>query len=302
MGHRIDLEAAALTDVGARRRLNEDSLLSRPDLGLFAVADGMGGHDAGDQASAAVVGALDTLSGPVGAGQLIASVRTHLHNVHFELQAEAARRGSRRGMGSTVVVLMITNSHYCALWAGDSRIYLARRGELLQLTEDHSYVQELVKQGMLSIEDAEHHPQSNVITRAVGVDTDLMLDKVTDRIQDGDVFLLCSDGLTREVSAEEIRVELSGTDLGMAVRNLIDRALDRGAADNVTAVVVRVALADVADEPVMDDADTNPPPADEGQAASPPAGERGHLAAVDHSTVGTAGTAGPVATTAAARR
>ena len=193
-------------------------------------------------------------------GQLIAAVRTLLDQVHLDLQAEAERRGSKRGIGSTVVVLMVNGGHYCALWAGDSRIYLARAGELLQLTEDHSYVQELVNQGVLSPQDAEHHPQSNVITRAVGVDTELRLDKVTNRVQPGDVFLLCSDGLTREVTAEEIRMELMSGDPNRAVRNLIDLALDRGASDNVTAVAVRLAIAPADSPSGRDEEDTNPPP------------------------------------------
>ena len=255
-GFRFKFESAALTDVGARRRLNEDAFLDRPDIGLFVVADGMGGHDAGDQASAAVVDALDDLTGPIGAGQLIASVRTRLEQVHGALQTEARRRGSERGMGSTVVVLMLNGQHYCGLWAGDSRIYLARRGELLQLSEDHSYVQELVNRGLLSPDEAEHHPRANVITRAVGVDQGLQLDKITARLQDGDVFLLCSDGLTRELSAEEIRRELTRHDVHEAVRNLIHLALHRGASDNVTALVVRA----TADPGAEDEEDTNPPP------------------------------------------
>ncbi|MCA8907053.1 MAG: serine/threonine-protein phosphatase [Rhodospirillaceae bacterium] len=260
MAGKLVIDSAALSDVGTRRRLNEDAYLARPDLGLFAVADGMGGHDAGDQASNAVVSALDSMHGPMGAGQLIAAVRTLLDQVHLDLQAEAERRGSKRGIGSTVVVLMVNGGHYCALWAGDSRIYLARAGELLQLTEDHSYVQELVNQGVLSPQDAEHHPQSNVITRAVGVDTELRLDKVTNRVQPGDVFLLCSDGLTREVTAEEIRMELMSGDPNRAVRNLIDLALDRGASDNVTAVAVRLAIAPADSPSGRDEEDTNPPP------------------------------------------
>ena len=255
-GFRFAFESAALSDVGARRRLNEDAFLDRPDIGLFAVADGMGGHDAGDQASAAVVDALNDMAGPIGAGQLIAGVRTRLEQVHDALQAEARRRGSERGMGSTVVVLMLNGQHYCGLWVGDSRIYLARHGELLQLSEDHSYVQELVNRGLLSVEDADHHPRANVITRAVGIDQGLRLDKITDRLYPGDVFLLCSDGLTRELSAEEIRQELTRDDVHAAVRNLIQRALQRGASDNVTALVVRaIAAADASEEE-----DTNPPP------------------------------------------
>ncbi|MCB9959638.1 MAG: serine/threonine-protein phosphatase [Rhodospirillaceae bacterium] len=278
MAGRLLIDSAALSDVGTRRRLNEDAYLARPDLGLFAVADGMGGHDAGDQASNAVVTALDSMQGPMGAGQLIAAVRAHLHQVHADLQAEAERRGSKRGIGSTVVVLMVNGGHYCALWAGDSRIYLARGGDLLQLTEDHSYVQELVNQGVLSPQDAEHHPQSNVITRAVGVDTELRLDKVTNRVLPGDVFLLCSDGLTREVTAEEIRMELMSGDPNRAVRNLIDLALDRGASDNVTAVAVRLAEA-AADSPSgQDEEDTNPPPGEMvyGRRARPAPRPRSH--------------------------
>ena len=233
-------DSAALSDVGAVRSLNEDSCLERPDIGLWVVADGMGGHDAGDQASRAIVQSLDGIAGPIGAAPLLASVRHQLHAVNDALRLETQQRGLRRGMGSTVVVLLARGEHYCCLWAGDSRIYRLRNGFLTQLTRDHSYVQELVDRGLLTPREARDHPQANIITRAVGTEDDLQLDKVHDRTHPHDVFLLCSDGLTRELTDPEIAEILSRDDPPRAVRSLISAAIERGAGDNVTAVAVRL--------------------------------------------------------------
>ena len=233
--------SAAQTDVGAVRSLNEDSLLDRPDIGLWVVADGMGGHEAGDQASQAIVNRLGRLGGPLSPPQLLAQVRNGILETNDWMRAEAARRGSNRGMGSTVVALMISGHHFCCLWAGDSRIYRSRNGRLQQITRDHSLVQDLVDRGLVRPEEAHLHPQGNIITRAVGADDELDLDKTNDRVAVGDIFLLCSDGLTREVNDREISAQLSASDSPDAiVGRLVDLALERGAADNVTAVAVRV--------------------------------------------------------------
>ena len=227
--------SAARTDTGLVRALNEDAYLNRPDIGVWVVADGMGGHDAGDYASRLIVETIDGISGPVGAATLLADVRVHLTEVNRLLRVAA---GGSRMIGSTVVVLLAHGAHYCCLWAGDSRIYMMRNGRLTRITRDHSHVQELVDRGALSPEAAEHHPFANIITRAVGVENDLKLDKVNDRLQAGDVFLLCSDGLTKEVDDAEIFDMMRGGSCDRMVDDLVDLALRRGGSDNVTAITV----------------------------------------------------------------
>jgi serine/threonine-protein phosphatase Stp1 len=227
----------AATDVGAVRTRNEDSFVARDDAGLWAVADGAGGHGAGDVASQAVVEALSGLPRVLSAAELLAQVRLRLNAVHTDLVARAEAAGPSRILASTVVVLLARGGHYAALWAGDSRIYLLREGEFRRVTRDHSVVQEMVDAGTLTEAEAEHHPHANVITRAIGARGELVLDKLSDRILPGDVFLLCSDGLFKAVPEEAIAARLRG---GAGARDLVADALAASARDNVTAIVVRV--------------------------------------------------------------
>jgi protein phosphatase/serine/threonine-protein phosphatase Stp1 len=230
------LVTEAATDTGTVRSRNEDAFCDRSDIGLWAVADGAGGHGAGDVASAAVVAALSDLPAGLGGAEVLAQVRLRLSAVHADLQ----RRGEESTDGAvpvtTVVVLMARSEHFACLWAGDSRLYLLREGELCQVSHDHSLVQELVESGMLAPEDAESHPQANVITRAVGSPEPLELDKVSGRILPGDVFLLCSDGLFKALPEATIA---QGLLQGLTAGELLALALEAGARDNVTAVIVR---------------------------------------------------------------
>jgi protein phosphatase/serine/threonine-protein phosphatase Stp1 len=229
----------AATHAGARRRHNEDSYVDRPDLGLWAVADGAGGHDAGEVASAMIRDALEAIPPGLDAGGLLAEVRGRLLEVHVALRAEAARRGPGALIASTVVVLLARDGHVAALWAGDSRIYLLRDGVLSQLTRDHSLVQEMVDAGALAAAEAERHPHANVITRAVGAgDEALVLDKVTGTVLPGDQFLLCSDGLSKTLPEAEIAGLLAAAEGVAPTERLILAALAREAGDNVTAVVI----------------------------------------------------------------
>ncbi|WP_198377492.1 PP2C family protein-serine/threonine phosphatase [Neoroseomonas rubea] len=229
------LASHAATHAGAVRPRNEDALLDRPDLGLWAVADGAGGHGAGDVASAAIIAALQVIPPGLSAAELLAQVRLRLGAVHAELQEEAARRGPGRILASTVVVMLSRGEHFAMLWAGDSRGYLLRQGMLSRVTRDHSLVQELVDQGTLREEEAESHPQANVITRAVGAQGDLELDKVSGRIAAGDRFLLCTDGLFKTMAEAEITAMLAG---GADAAAIVTEAVGRGARDNVSAVGV----------------------------------------------------------------
>ncbi len=231
--------SASCSHVGMVRQINEDAVLDRSDLGLWAVADGMGGHSAGDYASRLIVQSLDGVAPPAAAGPFLADVRTRLKDVNRHLRETAGDGDGRRMIGSTVVALLGFGGYYCCLWAGDSRAYRLRGGELVQITRDHSHVQELVERGLLAPEQAAGHRLANVITRAVGVDDELTLDKRNERAYPSDVFLLCSDGLTRNVSDQEIAGLLGCPDIGEAIDRLVDLALERGAPDNVSAVAVR---------------------------------------------------------------
>jgi protein phosphatase/serine/threonine-protein phosphatase Stp1 len=230
------LTSEAATHPGVVRTRNEDSLVHRPDLGLWAVADGAGGHGAGDVASQAVAAALEAIPPGLSAAEMLAQARLQLAGVHAELQARAAALGPERIIATTVVLLMARHGHFACLWAGDSRAYLLRDGMLQRVTRDHSLVQDMVDQGRLTEEQAEAHPQANVILRAVGATGELVLDKVSGRIAPGDALLLCSDGLFKAIPEPELAAMLlQGATSGM----IVEAAVARGARDNVSVVVLR---------------------------------------------------------------
>lgn len=230
--------ATAATHVGTVRKRNEDAMLARDELGLWAVADGAGGHGAGDVASRAVIAALEDMPAGLSAAEILAQLRLRIGAVNGALLARSNAEGRARPMATTVVMLVLRNGHYAALWAGDSRAYVLRAGALLRVTRDHSLVQEMVEAGQLTEEEAEHHPQSNVITRAVGVEDALDLEKATGPVARGDRFLLCSDGLFKALPETGVGAMLRD---GADAESLIAAAVARGARDNVTAVIVTVA-------------------------------------------------------------
>jgi protein phosphatase len=236
---------ATITDTGRKRRRNEDAFVSEPPL--FAIADGMGGAQAGEVASRLAAAALREGQARAPAGE----------DRIFELIQEANRRVYDRsssdpntsGMGTTMTVALVEDGHVAFGHVGDSRAYLIRDGEMQRLTEDHSLVNELLKSGKLSPEEAEIHPQRAVITRAVGTDPDVDVDTFTVPAQAGDLFLLCSDGLTDVVAEEEILelVERNRGDIERALRSLVKEANRGGGEDNITVVAF-----EIADETVHD--------------------------------------------------
>jgi protein phosphatase/serine/threonine-protein phosphatase Stp1 len=237
----MDVKSWALTDAGAVRQHNEDNMLSRADLGLWAVADGAGGHASGEVASGMIVAALGGLPRKLNGAQLLSEVRLTLSRVHQSLREAAASRGPDTVIASTFVCLILRDHHFACLWAGDSRAYLLRRGALTQISRDHSLVQELVDAGNLAPEDAEHHPHANIITRAVGADSEhLELDKIVGTAEVGDRFLLCSDGLSKTLSGDEMAALLGAPDGVPPPELLIAAALAHRVTDNVTAVVIEV--------------------------------------------------------------
>jgi serine/threonine protein phosphatase PrpC len=229
---------ASLTHEGKVRTVNEDAVLADARAGLWAVADGMGGHANGQWASQAIVAALD--QGATGAGgdfdARARAVSDALHAANARIWEQG--RASGKSMGSTVTALLLQGARFAVFWAGDSRCYLLRGGVIYRLTTDHSQVQELVNAGRLTPEEAESHPMAHVLSRAVGVQPEVELEAVTDEAQAGDVFLLCSDGLTRMAPDAELASVLNGRSPRAAAEQLVALCLERGAPDNVSVVVV----------------------------------------------------------------
>jgi type VI secretion system protein ImpM len=217
--------SAAASDVGRVRRVNQDSFLERTEVGLWAVADGLGGHSDGEVASRMVCDALVDFIPDSSFEDMIEGSRRRLHDVNDHLIRAAARSEEATVSGSTVVLLMARGTRCAVLWAGDSRAYRWRAGVLEQLTRDHSLTQ---AEGI----------ESTAITRAVGGEPTLALDVYRDRVQPGDRFLLCSDGLSRVVPEAEISTLMAAGDIRSAVNGLIHATLGLGAPDNVTAVIV----------------------------------------------------------------
>jgi serine/threonine protein phosphatase PrpC len=233
--------SAARTHVGTVRRRNEDAVLERAEIGLWAVADGAGGHERGDYASRRIIAALRETNAALSGLSLVGELKERLADVNRELRVRAAAIGSNALIGSTVAVLLIFDRESCCLWAGDSRLYRMRGGQLLQLSRDQSHVQDLVDRGEIAPEAAARHPLANVVTNLIGGFDQLILEERRDRLEPRDILLLCSDGLSSALSHAEMASILTGASVAAAADRLIERALDRGARDNVSVVVVEYA-------------------------------------------------------------
>jgi serine/threonine protein phosphatase PrpC len=233
--------SAARTHVGTVRRRNEDAVVARPEIGLWAVADGAGGHQRGDYASACIAAALAAVNSALCGVVLVEEVKTLLAKANLQLRAKAAAIGPNALVGSTVMVLLIFEGQSCCLWAGDSRLYRLRAGQLQQLSRDQSHVQNLVDRGEIAPEDAATHPLGNIVTNLVGASDELALEERRDRLEPGDILLLCSDGLSGALNKDKIAAVLRETPVVAAADRLIECALARGAQDNVSAVVIEYA-------------------------------------------------------------
>jgi len=233
--------SSGTTHVGTVREVNEDNYIEQPELGLWVVADGMGGHSAGDIASTMVVDGLSVLERTGSNEEFIQKIIDVLSITNQKLRQMAFSRFGKKSMvGSTVVVLVCFEGRYTILWAGDSRVYLYKRGMLKQVTRDHSHVNELIDSGALPEEEAESHPLANVITRAIGAAQDLNIDRIDGDLESGDIFLLCSDGLNKELTDSEIQQFFTTENVVDINKALIHSALIRGAKDNITAISVKV--------------------------------------------------------------
>jgi len=210
-----------------------------PEQCTWIVSDGMGGHDAGDYASQVVVDSVAMIEPNLEPLDKIRALRLAVMQAHDAITSEATARGNAT-IGATVVTLTLANGYFAAFWAGDSRLYLLRGGEIKMLTTDHSYVADLVLSGQMSWDEAELHPNSNAITRAVGVGENLEIDKVRGEVLTGDRFLLCSDGLSKYATFAILKRIMGDTPIEVVAEKLLKLALDAGGADNISIIVVDV--------------------------------------------------------------
>ncbi len=234
--------SSSATSRGNVRSHNEDAILELPGAGLWVVADGMGGHSAGDVASRTIVEALCSVSRPQRLSGLLDDVEDRLRAVNERLHNSSLESGGRM-TGSTVAALLASGSHCLSVWAGDSRIYRLRAGCFECVTRDHSEAQALLEAGLLDAASAVHHNAANVITRAVGAHAELYLDVELRRLQDQDRYLLCSDGVYKELNEIEMARLLSRDDPEKACQALIGAALSGTCSDNVSVAVVEFSAA-----------------------------------------------------------
>jgi protein phosphatase len=231
-------QSAARSEVGNVRKLNEDACLDLSARGLWVVADGMGGHAAGDVASKMVTDNLRGVDNHDKLSALVNDVEDRVLDANRRLYAMAAMGDGNKIIGCTVAALLANGRHCVCAWAGDSRVYRLRGGAFEQITRDHSEVEELLERGEISKESASAHAAQNIVTRAVGGAEQLFLDYSVDEIRDGDRFLICSDGLYKELPDAKLVEQLRNPSCVDACDHLLDTALAGECADNVTAIVI----------------------------------------------------------------
>ncbi|MGE0500247.1 MAG: PP2C family serine/threonine-protein phosphatase [Rhizobiaceae bacterium] len=234
----LPFESYGVSHPGCVRDENEDNYLIEPRSGLWVVADGMGGHEAGRFASETIVNHLATIGVAHSAAELRAHFEDRLVKAHDEIRDLSRRRGVT--IGSTVAALLAMDGRFACLWSGDSRVYLIRDGVISQLSRDHTEVQDLLDRGMITPAEASNWPRRNVITRAVGVGEDIVIDFQQGELRPDDVFVLNSDGLTAHVSDAEIEQAVNAGGPQGGCDQLLAMVLRRGGTDNVTIVAVRV--------------------------------------------------------------
>lgn len=230
--------STGVTNVGNVRKINEDAILDLPQRGLWVVADGMGGHAAGDVASSGVVGSLANIGEFDSPARFVDEIEDCLIRINYDLYTMSKQGGSQQVIGSTVSVLAALPGYCLCIWAGDSRVYRLRDFELEQITRDHSEVEEMIAEGTLDRKDADGYPGENVITRAVGGEEGLILEMSLVPMQNRDRYLLCSDGLYKDVAFDEIGKMMSVGNTADVCQSLVSCALSRRCADNVSVIAV----------------------------------------------------------------
>lgn len=226
------------THTGRVRPINEDRFFAKPSNGIWLVADGMGGHAHGDVAASMIAQAAGRVGPHSAHADLVQDFREQMQTVNQDIR-NLAREHGLGVMGSTLVGLLITDTHFSAIWAGDSRLYLNRGNRMTQVTKDHTEVQHMLDSGLLDSKQAAVSNRKNVILHAIGVRETTYLEVLSGDVKEGDTFVLCSDGLTAHLSALEIQDIILSQKPEAACQILIDTALERGGSDNVTVVVVQ---------------------------------------------------------------
>ncbi|MHC8441409.1 MAG: PP2C family protein-serine/threonine phosphatase [Candidatus Eutrophobiaceae bacterium] len=238
---RFSWASHAVTHAGKVRNLNEDACLDSANKGFWLVADGMGGHSAGDVASKMIVKGLFDLPQGLPSEEMLDVIEDSLVRVNNELLAYSNQQKDASTVGSTVAALLLSEGFCFYMWAGDSRVYRARKGRMVQMTRDHSQVEQYVEQGLITANEALSHPHGNMITRAVGVADFFYLDMDMQAAKQGDRYMLCSDGLTKHIGDLELQDFLNAhSGAEECCQFLVDETLRRGASDNVTVIVVDV--------------------------------------------------------------
>lgn len=227
------------THQGRVRPINEDRFLCRPDLGVWLVADGMGGHAHGDIASSAIVQCVEEEYERPGRGSPLERFSAAIFEAHQRIRATSAANGDLV-IGSTVAGLMLRADRFFIAWTGDSRVYLIRNGRIAQMTRDHTEVQMLLHKGAITEQEARNWPRKNVILHAVGVSDSPHVEGTEGRVEPGDTFVLCTDGLTAHLTDQDIQILTTGNAARQACVELIRIALERGGRDNITAIVAHV--------------------------------------------------------------
>ena len=238
----FQISSHGVTDVGRVRSKNEDSILLNDDENVWIVADGMGGHHAGDFASQTITDNIGLFKQHASLDDSILLLEENILNSNSIIRKKSFKLGRNATIGSTVVCVYIWNNFLFTFWAGDSRLYRYRNATLERLTEDHSYVEELVRMGKIEARDAEEHPAANVVLKAVGIDDHLCMDFEYFKLQDGDIFIICSDGLYKDLAESKISpiIESNSEDMIALSQALLASSLDAGGTDNTSIITMKI--------------------------------------------------------------
>ncbi len=236
------ISSNGVTHVGHVRTKNEDSILLLPEENLWVVADGMGGHQAGDFASQTITQNLGLFKQQVNLDDSILLLEENLINSNTIIRRKAEILGRNATIGSTVVCLYVWRNYAFTFWAGDSRLYRFRNNKIERLTEDHSYVEELVKMGKIDAGDAENHPAANVVLKAVGIDELLRMDFDYFELLDDDIFIICSDGLYKDMEERAMVpvIQANTGDMDALTQALLVSSLNAGGTDNTSIIALKV--------------------------------------------------------------
>lgn len=239
----FNVTSVGVTNTGNVRTRNEDSILLLDDEGIWLVADGMGGHHAGDFASQTITRNMSLYKQQDSLEDSILLLEENILNSNAIIREKSTKLGKNTTIGSTVVCTYIWQNYLFTFWAGDSRLYRYRKNKIERLTEDHSYVEELVRMGKIEASDAESHPAANVVLKAVGIDDELCMDFDYFELLNDDIFIICSDGLYKDLDETTIAKIISDNkdDMVALSQSLLSRSLDAGGTDNISIITLRVA-------------------------------------------------------------